>query len=157
MDTTNALSEDFFLGEDSYVRDRIIILGRRSSGKTVYLSALYSKLWESLSSFRIKAMKGPTHLEFFKVIEDLKNDRWPPATQGISESVLELTYKEGVKLSICITPKDDYFRIELIDADPVIEVSQISWGPYKTTMSLRFTLPTPTSFSSRLKTKVQKT
>lgn len=47
---------------------------------------------------------------------------------------IELTYPEGVTLTVRITPKSDYFRLELIGADPVSEVSQIMWGPYKTSM-----------------------
>ena len=47
---------------------------------------------------------------------------------------IELIYKQGLKLTVLITPKSDYFRFELIGADPVSEVSQIMWGPYRTTM-----------------------
>jgi len=39
--------DDNFIDEKTYVRDRIVILGRRSSGKTVFISSLYSKLWDS--------------------------------------------------------------------------------------------------------------
>ena len=47
---------------------------------------------------------------------------------------IELSYKEGVRLTVLITPKKDYFRMELTNAVPVAEISQIVWGPYKTTM-----------------------
>lgn len=47
---------------------------------------------------------------------------------------IELAYKEGVKLTVLITPRDNYFRMELTNADPVSEVSMITWGPYKTIM-----------------------
>ncbi len=47
---------------------------------------------------------------------------------------LKLTYKEGVSLFVLITPKENYFRMELINADPADGVSMISWGPYNTTM-----------------------
>ena len=54
--------------------------------------------------------------------------------QTKSNTKIELTFKEGVRLTVLITPKKDYFRMELVGADPVSEVSIISWGPYKTTM-----------------------
>lgn len=99
LHTTDALSEDFFLNEESYTRDRIVILGRRSSGKTVYLSVLYDKLWNSSKFIRIKALKGASHVEFVKTVEDLKSNIWPPATQGLSENILELTHN-GQKRTI---------------------------------------------------------
>ena len=54
--------------------------------------------------------------------------------QTPANATLELAYPEGVKLTVRITPKSEYFRLELIGADPVSEVSQIMWGPYKTSM-----------------------
>lgn len=47
---------------------------------------------------------------------------------------IELTFDQGVKLTVLITAKKDYFRMELTDADPVADISQIIWGPYKTNM-----------------------
>lgn len=109
VDTTDALSEEFFLNEESYIRDRIIILGRRSSGKTVYLSVLYDKLWNSLGPFRIKALKGASHVEFIKVVEDLKANTWPPATQGLSENLLELTYNEQKRTIVALDYPGEVF------------------------------------------------
>jgi hypothetical protein len=47
---------------------------------------------------------------------------------------IELSYDKGIKLTVLITPKQGWFRMELVKAEPVAEVSQISWGPYQTTM-----------------------
>ena len=109
LDSTDALSEDFFLGEESYIRDRIVILGRRSSGKTVYLSVLYDKLWNSRSSIRIKALKGASHVEFVKAVEDLKTNTWPAATQGLSENILELTYNEQKRTIVALDYPGEVF------------------------------------------------
>ena len=54
--------------------------------------------------------------------------------QPKSGTKVELSFKEGIKLTVLITPKEGYFRMELIGAEPVSEISQILWGPYKTTM-----------------------
>lgn len=74
INTADTLSEDFIQKDDSFIRDRIVILGRRSSGKTVYLSTLYYKLWNSTSDYRIRAIKGANHLELIRIAENLKND-----------------------------------------------------------------------------------
>lgn len=109
INSEDALSEDFFLDEESYIRDRIVILGRRSSGKTVYLAALYAKLWDSCGSTRIKALKGASHVEFIKTVEDLKTDIWPPATQGISENILELTHNEQKRTIVALDYPGEVF------------------------------------------------
>ncbi len=109
INSTDALSDDFFLNEESYTRDRIVILGRRSSGKTVYLSVLYSQLWNSSGPLRLKALKGASHVEFIKVAEDLKANKWPPATQGISENILELSYNEQKKMIVALDYPGELF------------------------------------------------
>jgi hypothetical protein len=63
------------------------------------------------------------HPESMKIIEQTK-----------SNTKIELTYKADVKLTVLITPRKDYFRMELINAYPVKDVSMISWGKYTTTM-----------------------
>ncbi|MDR0704314.1 MAG: hypothetical protein LBF88_04925 [Planctomycetaceae bacterium] len=47
---------------------------------------------------------------------------------------IELSCGEGITLTVLITPKQDWFRMELVKAEPVAEVSYVTWGPYRTTM-----------------------
>lgn len=47
---------------------------------------------------------------------------------------VELSFEKGIRLTVAITPKDGYFHMKLTDAQPVGDISHISWGPYKTTM-----------------------
>ncbi|MDR1224103.1 MAG: hypothetical protein LBL07_14680 [Tannerella sp.] len=47
---------------------------------------------------------------------------------------LELTFGEDLRITVNISSKEGYFRMELVDATPVSEISHIVWGPYKTTM-----------------------
>ena len=54
--------------------------------------------------------------------------------QTNSGTKLELHCKGGIKLTVLIIPKKDYFRMELIGAEPVSEICQVTWGAYKTTM-----------------------
>ena len=47
---------------------------------------------------------------------------------------IQLTYPNGITLTVLIEPKDSYFRMEVVKADPVKEASQVKWGPYYTNM-----------------------
>ncbi|MBA4168245.1 MAG: hypothetical protein H0X41_12025, partial [Chitinophagaceae bacterium] len=55
--------------------------------------------------------------------------------QTSAGSKLELSYDEGIKLSVLIIRKPGYFRIELTGAGNAKNIRQISWGPYRTTMN----------------------
>jgi hypothetical protein len=49
-------------------------------------------------------------------------------------TTIELSYDKGITLTVLITPKQGWFRMELVKAEPVAEVSHVTWGPYRTTM-----------------------
>ncbi|MDR0391052.1 MAG: hypothetical protein LBH59_04025, partial [Planctomycetaceae bacterium] len=51
-----------------------------------------------------------------------------------NSTTIELSYDHGIKLTVLITPKQGWFKMELVKADPVKEVSHVLWGPYQTTM-----------------------
>ncbi len=70
---------------------------------------------------------------------DSTNVNLQPESMKIAEQTqtgtqIELTYKEGLKLTVLITPKEGYFRMELVATEPASEISRVTWGPYKTTM-----------------------
>src|SRR5690606_37378223 len=67
------------------VRDRIVILGRTQSGKTVYLATLYDMLWRRTGGLCAKALTGRVHSELANVVHDLKNGRWPKSTMGSNQ------------------------------------------------------------------------
>lgn len=119
--TDNFLSDDFFSEEDSYIRDRIIILGRRSSGKTVYLSALYHKLWNSKDGAVVKAIKGTSHVEFLKNVDSLQKGQLPPATQGMSENILELRYKGQANTIVALDYPGEVFTNAFVKEVDTIE------------------------------------
>lgn len=84
------------------VRDRLVILGRRRSGKTIFLARLYEALWNGcyVTGDRIfprdaalppgieavplwcHAETGPAHGLLMRVIDELRAGRWPSATLG---------------------------------------------------------------------------
>jgi Double-GTPase 2 len=83
-------------------RDRIVMLGRRQSGKTVYLATLYSVLWKSLDSATAKALSGSGHRELMSIVQTLKEGRWPHATQASLQIDLEVEYKARKRLMVTL-------------------------------------------------------
>jgi len=90
-------------------RDRIVILGRRSAGKTVYLSLLYDLFWKSSDELSMKAINGANHLEYIKTASDLRKGIWPAATQNISQGFIEITYKNRKKLAVLLDYPGELF------------------------------------------------
>jgi hypothetical protein len=94
---------------ESSVRDRIVILGRRSAGKTVYLSLLYDLFWKSNGELTMKAVNGASHLEFTKAASELRNGIWPAATQNISQAFIEIEYRSRKKLAVMLDYPGELF------------------------------------------------
>jgi hypothetical protein len=110
-------------------RDRIVVLGRRQSGKTVYLSRLYEALWrgckmvdgrvalpgEDLAGRRVtevlcRATSGPAHAHFMAVAEDLQSGRWPQGTIGTTYAELLVTHDGREHLVTAIDYPGEVFR-----------------------------------------------
>lgn len=51
-----------------------------------------------------------------------------------SDGNIQLDYPNGIKIVVSIVPKYNYFRMEIIDAEPLSEINLITWGPYFTNM-----------------------
>ena len=75
-------------------RDRIVVLGRRRSGKTVFLARMYESAWNNQKSSGLKMMakEGRTHSRLMTVIESLKKGEWPAATTGNDPFVIDVAY-----------------------------------------------------------------
>lgn len=58
----------------------------------------------------------------------------PVSARMIKENLLELTYPENIRLTVSVEQEDGYFRMKIVDSDPVSDVSYIKWGPYYTNM-----------------------
>lgn len=82
--------------EGTPARDRIVILGRSRSGKTIYLATLYHMLWKRARGLTAKALTGTVHKQLMAVTNELQQGRWPAATQGNTQIEMEVEY-EGVK------------------------------------------------------------
>ncbi len=78
--------------DEAQRRDRIVILGRRGAGKTVYLARLYQELWRRTEGLQARALDGNAHQRFMECIEAMGNGRWPEATLAQRWADLELRY-----------------------------------------------------------------
>lgn len=82
------------------VRDRIVILGRRNAGKTIFLARLYERLWKSTGSIHMRALDGNDHLFFMESIRVLGDRVWPPATGSSTRVRLEVLL-DGRPRTLC--------------------------------------------------------
>ncbi len=91
-------------------RARIVVIGRRRAGKTIYLARLYEALWQGcklydgvmppknaptsgvVTKMSCRASSGAAHLQFMRIAEELHAGRWPAATLGNSYAELFIDY-----------------------------------------------------------------
>lgn len=97
------------------VRDRIVILGRRAAGKTVYLSVLYERFWKRLDGFTMKAVSGNIHSELIHVAEGLRAGVWPPATLELRHCELEIEHQGKKRRLIALDYPGEVFRQAFVD------------------------------------------
>ncbi len=74
-------------------RDRIVVIGRRAAGKTIFLARLYERLWRSTGELSMKALSGPAHLFLEQVADCLRKGEWPPATISSTHLEMEVHYQ----------------------------------------------------------------
>ena len=94
-------------------RDRVMILGRRRSGKTIYLARLYEAMWEGCEfvdgrlqkpskssptsglgrtvSMSCRATTGPAHTFFMETCQSLRSGKWPGSSSGNDYSEIIVT------------------------------------------------------------------
>ncbi len=91
----------------------IVVIGRRKSGKTVFLARLYEALWKGAElkdglldragpsdggrrrvPMSCRAEDGPTHMALMRMIDELHQGRFPAATVGQSEIRLVVSLRK---------------------------------------------------------------
>lgn len=120
-----------------HVRDRIVILGRRRSGKTIFLARLYEALWNkcvfvdgkllkpgteptggNVERMSCRAMAGASHMHFMRMIDDMRSGRWPAATAGYHAADIVVEHKgEEFTVTALDYPGEVFHRAFLQDAD----------------------------------------
>lgn len=96
-------------------RDRIVILGRRRAGKTVFLARLYKHLWSSSSHFHMRALSGDSHAACIEVIDELESGRWPASTLGSQYTDIEITYNGTKRLLVALDYPGEVFRRAFVE------------------------------------------
>lgn len=96
-------------------RDRIVILGRRASGKTVYLARLYQQLYRGANGVSMQALDGPSHLRCVKSMDDLARGQWPAATGETSTIDLEIVLPAGRERLVALDYPGEVFRKAFVE------------------------------------------
>ncbi|HEY1683594.1 MAG TPA: hypothetical protein VGG19_02430 [Tepidisphaeraceae bacterium] len=97
-------------------RDRIVVLGRTRSGKTIYLAELYHKLWRSLSGINAKAVTGEVHRYLMDVHQKLQQGDWPVPTQlGGQQIELEIEHAGKKRLMVTLDFSGETFRHAFVE------------------------------------------
>lgn len=93
-------------------RDRIVMLGRRSAGKTIFLASLYQQLWRSQGELSMKACSGRCHQALMNTCETLRAGTWPYATgrSELSQMEVELRYRGRRRLMVVLDYAGELFR-----------------------------------------------
>jgi len=110
-------------------RDRIVVIGRRRAGKTIYLARLYEALWQGCKlidgrmlgadeppngrrvvEMSCRATSGAAHTQFMTVIEELRAGRWPSATVGTSYAEWIVTYGGRERVLTALDYPGEVFR-----------------------------------------------
>jgi len=114
-ESTTAATADDLGGATDKIRDRIVILGRRRAGKTVFLARLYDQLWNSAGNLHMRALSGESHLACMEVIEELNAGRWPASTLGSQYTDIEITYNGEKKLLVSLDYPGEVFHRAFVE------------------------------------------
>ncbi|HYO10557.1 MAG TPA: hypothetical protein VER17_16430 [Tepidisphaeraceae bacterium] len=96
-------------------RDRIVVIGRRQSGKTIFLASVYAKLWRSLNGVTAKALSGDVHRQLMLVHNTLKQGEWPAATLGTSRMEMEIEHGGRTRLMVTLDFAGELFRKAFVE------------------------------------------
>ncbi len=106
-----------FGGPLPVTRNRIVVLGRRAAGKTVYLSMLYTRLWKSLDGMTMTGLSGSAHSEAMRVTAGLSQGQWPPATMVNSQMPFEVQYEGRTRQLVTMDYSGEVFRRTFVEGD----------------------------------------
>ncbi len=73
--------------------DQIAILGRPSSGKSVYLAVLYHQLWTSADDLSGRAIDGQSHAAILRDFQSLRQGQWLGGTIATRKSELQIRFR----------------------------------------------------------------
>ena len=94
-------------------RVRIVVLGRRRAGKTIFLARLYESAWNGkFSDLHMRALPGPgnAHETFMEIAARLRRGEWPESTIGSTSTPVDVEYKGETHLLIALDYPGEVFR-----------------------------------------------
>jgi hypothetical protein len=107
-------------------RDRIVVLGRRAAGKTVYLATLYARLWKSLDGLTMKASSGVAHETSMRIVDNLTKGQWPAATLDTTTMTVDVRYHSRTRQMISMDYSGEVFRRAFVeDVEGTREVKEL--------------------------------
>ena len=96
-------------------RERIVVLGRRAAGKTVYLATLYARLWNSLDGLTMTSTSGLAHRDTMRLVDGLTRGQWPPATLDNTLMAIEVKYRRRTRLMVSMDYSGEVFRRAFVE------------------------------------------
>jgi len=102
-------------------RDRVVVVGRRAAGKTVYLATLYHRLWKSSDGFSMRALSGQAHRELILTYDTLQHREWPAATlrSTLNHMEFELEYRGRRRILVGLDYAGEVFRDAFVGDDAI--------------------------------------
>lgn len=97
------------------LRDRVVILGRRASGKSVFLARLYHHLFRGVDGLSMQALDGPSHLRCIKAMDELSRGQWPAATAETAAIDLEIRFPGGQERLVALDYPGEVFRRAFVE------------------------------------------
>jgi GTPase SAR1 family protein len=96
-------------------RDKIVLLGTRAAGKTIFLSVLYSHLWPRLKGLTLKSGNGVIHKSLIGNSESLKQGEWPPATASLAYCPLTVAHNHTTRELVALDYPGEVFRKAFVE------------------------------------------
>lgn len=96
-------------------RDRIVVLGRRASGKTVYLARLYGQLFRGAGALSAEALDGRSHLRCTQALDALSRGQWPAATGDTAVIDIALRFPGGMERLVMLDYPGEVFRRAFVE------------------------------------------
>lgn len=106
-------------------RDRIVILGRRGAGKTMYISMLFWLLWRAKDDLRMRAVDGQTHQACLETLQAIQDGRFPMSTTGTRYLNFELHYRGRIRSLVMLDYPGETFRKAFVGDDRSPEVVEL--------------------------------
>lgn len=97
------------------IRDRVLILGRRKAGKTVFLARLYEQAWRGCEGVHMRAADGPLHALCMDMVAQLKDGTWPAATVGSLAGGVEVSWRDKKATMVMLDYPGEVFRRAFVD------------------------------------------